>query len=66
MEPRSIIGFVLGDAKIMLSEAGRNIAAIRLTSEPKTRPKEIDPSFRVVNVTDKGEEGLVITVCKPL
>lgn len=66
MEVDGIIGFTLKDAKIIISNIGKKIRAIKLTSEPKSDPMEIEDSFRVVNVVNEDEENCILIVCKPL
>jgi hypothetical protein len=66
MEAEGIIGFTLKDARIMMNNSGRKIGTIKLTSEPKSDPLEIEESFRVVNVVKDYEENYVLVVCKPL
>ncbi len=66
MEAEEIIGFTLKDARIMMNNAGKKIGTIKLTSEPKSDPVEIEESFRVVNVAKDCEENYVLVVCKPL
>lgn len=66
MEAEGIIGFTLKDARIMMNNSGRKIGTIKLTSEPKSDPLEIEESFRVVNVVKDFKDNYVLVVCKPL
>lgn len=66
MKVTSVIGFTLGEARLKLNEEGKRIGCIRVTSPPKADHMEIDDSFRVISVMDKGEEGIMLIVCKPL
>ena len=65
MEAEGIIGFTLKDARIMMNNSGRKIGTIKLTSEPKSDPLEIEESFRVVNVVKDYEENYVLLYANP-
>lgn len=66
MRGEKVIGFTLSEARNMLTDAGVKVASIRVTSPPKAELMDIDGYYRVINVIDKGEEGIELIICKPL
>ena len=65
MKIPDVLGFTLGEAKVLLDGKGINICRITVTAPPKGKTAEYDDCCRVISL--KGDSNEVeLLVCKPL
>jgi hypothetical protein len=61
-----VAGLLLGDARLLLDEAGIIINNIIETSPPKNIKGDIEDGFRVIRITKCDNRTCDLLVCKPL
>lgn len=61
-----VAGYTLGDARVLLENAGVEILEIEITSPPKHKLDAYEENFRVIRVQKLDNKSVNLLICKPL
>ncbi len=61
-----VVGYTLGEARIIIGRSKAEVRAIDVTSPPRQNSNQYDDTFRVVRMTITDTGKIDLLVCKPL
>lgn len=59
-------GYTIGEARVILGNAGIEIEEIQITTPPKHRLDEYEENFRVIRFQMLDNKKVKLLICKPL
>jgi hypothetical protein len=60
------LGYYLGEARIILENAGINIDSIKVTSPPRSANNTFDDTYRIIRQSSAKQNTIELLICKPL